>query len=493
MSDIDRSAPIPIYYQLKLLLLRQIEEGELRPGDKIPTEEELCHQYNISRTPVRQALSELNQEGVLVRKVRHGTFVANPEAHTINLRVVVPDRRWCSPLEFAADMWNKNNPKSLIQLEFDTVPLSKLHDRLALLVAQGQAPDISILDSVWIAEFAHHRYLYALAEIQPEWALAMQQGLHPAFLAANSYQGEQYAVPTNVDVSVLWYRRDWLEAEGLAPPQSWQDLINVGLHFRRPEVQTHYELRTSPLVFAGGLAGGETTTYQLLPLFWSTGANIIDGGNVVLHSKATFRTLTFLKDLIYGKAIVSPEVVQLPWDGPLRAFARGHAALAFGGTYENFLIQKHAGWTMQDFLMRVGFVPIPAGPEGSPVSLMGGMTYGIYRQTQHPKEALALLRLALTPSILKSFSLQTGQNVAYIPIAQSIRSEEDEFLKRTVSLFDYARSRPSLATHNRVSEQFARMVEIVLTNQSTVEDAMYDTAERISGITGLPTASTNYV
>ena len=268
MPDIDRSVPIPIYYQLKTMLLRQIEAGELRPGDKIPTEIELCEQYNISRTPVQQALRELEREGVLVRKVRHGTFVAYPEAQSITLQVVIPDRRWRSPLEEAAGIWNENHPESMLQLEFDTVPLAKLHDRLALLVAQGQAPDISILDSVWIAEFAHRRYLYTPTELEPEVSVEMQQGLYPAFLAINSYQGKQYAIPTTADVSLLWYRRDWLDAEELAPPQTWDDLVEIGHYFRQPEIQARYGLRDSSLVFAGGQAGGETTTYQLLPLFW---------------------------------------------------------------------------------------------------------------------------------------------------------------------------------------------------------------------------------
>ncbi|MEJ2557294.1 MAG: winged helix-turn-helix domain-containing protein, partial [Anaerolineae bacterium] len=68
MADIDRSLPIPLYYQLKTLIKKQIELGELRPGDKVPTEAELCERYDISRTPVREALLDLVREGLLVRR-----------------------------------------------------------------------------------------------------------------------------------------------------------------------------------------------------------------------------------------------------------------------------------------------------------------------------------------------------------------------------------------------------------------------------------------
>jgi DNA-binding GntR family transcriptional regulator len=51
--------PIPPYFQLKTLLLDAILGGEYRPGDRLPTEHELCRRYGISRTPVSRALSEL--------------------------------------------------------------------------------------------------------------------------------------------------------------------------------------------------------------------------------------------------------------------------------------------------------------------------------------------------------------------------------------------------------------------------------------------------
>ena len=42
MAIIDRNSAIPLYYQLKLYFKKQIETGELRVGDQLPTEAELC-------------------------------------------------------------------------------------------------------------------------------------------------------------------------------------------------------------------------------------------------------------------------------------------------------------------------------------------------------------------------------------------------------------------------------------------------------------------
>jgi len=70
--SIDPKQPIPLYYQLKTLLLEEILSGRYDPADRLPTEHELCEQYAISRTPVSRALSELAEEGVLLRHRRRG-------------------------------------------------------------------------------------------------------------------------------------------------------------------------------------------------------------------------------------------------------------------------------------------------------------------------------------------------------------------------------------------------------------------------------------
>jgi GntR family transcriptional regulator len=76
---LDDEGYIPYYVQLKNALRKKIETGELSPGDKLPSEPELCRIYGISRSVARQALKELAYEGLAVRKQGKGTFVASPK------------------------------------------------------------------------------------------------------------------------------------------------------------------------------------------------------------------------------------------------------------------------------------------------------------------------------------------------------------------------------------------------------------------------------
>lgn len=73
---IKKDSPIPIYYQLQELLKALIDKGELMPGDVIPTEREYAEKFHISRMTVRQALTQLVNEGYLHRIQGKGTFVS---------------------------------------------------------------------------------------------------------------------------------------------------------------------------------------------------------------------------------------------------------------------------------------------------------------------------------------------------------------------------------------------------------------------------------
>lgn len=56
-----------------------IEEGELKPGNRIPSETELCERYGISRITARKAIDDLAREGYLQKVPGKGTFVSTPK------------------------------------------------------------------------------------------------------------------------------------------------------------------------------------------------------------------------------------------------------------------------------------------------------------------------------------------------------------------------------------------------------------------------------
>jgi len=76
---ISRYLPTPLYAQLKDSILKALSEGILKPGDKLPTEEELCERFSISRPVIRQAYSELISSGIISRVKGKGSFIREKE------------------------------------------------------------------------------------------------------------------------------------------------------------------------------------------------------------------------------------------------------------------------------------------------------------------------------------------------------------------------------------------------------------------------------
>ena len=73
---INRDADTPLWMQLKSILQSQIQSGELLPDSRLYSEHELCKMYGVSRTVVREALSELVHDRYIYRIQGKGTFIS---------------------------------------------------------------------------------------------------------------------------------------------------------------------------------------------------------------------------------------------------------------------------------------------------------------------------------------------------------------------------------------------------------------------------------
>jgi ABC-type glycerol-3-phosphate transport system substrate-binding protein/DNA-binding transcriptional regulator YhcF (GntR family) len=489
---VDRTSPVPIAVQLEQLISRQIADGELAPGERLPTEFELSEQLGISRRPIGSAFRQLVARGLVIRHPGRGSFVA-PNAWTAeklraaeDLSVVVPDERWCWPLQQAAALWNDEHPDRPVRLRFRIIGPVQLREQIARSVAEGSASDISVADSVWVAEFAERGYLLSLSAIDPELAGAITADLVPPLRTQSTFHGEIYAIPGDADFALVWYRKDWFAAEGIAAPRTWDEWLACLRHFQKPVVRQRYAIRDHAFAFAGGAEAGEATTYQLLPLLWSAGADVIADHEVVLNSPAARAAVAFLTDLVRKYGVASPEVTRMPWNGPALAIAAGAAAMTIGGSYEGRSIRAAAGWQEPEFLDRIGFTPIPAGPGGRQATVLGGLSYTIFRQSQHPQLALELVARANRPDVLKDYCAVTGQHAATISATRALEHAHEPFLTGTATLFAHARPRWPIPEYTRVSLQLQRMFESAILGELDPAESVARAATVIAGITGLP-------
>lgn len=79
--ELDRSSPVPLYYQVAQVFEKAIMDGQLKPGDRFENELALASRLNLSRPTTRRAIQELVDKGLLVRKRGVGTQVVQTRVH----------------------------------------------------------------------------------------------------------------------------------------------------------------------------------------------------------------------------------------------------------------------------------------------------------------------------------------------------------------------------------------------------------------------------
>lgn len=207
------AGPMPLYQQLKQRLRADIARGTYRPGDRLPAEPELIQQFGVSRITVRQALSDLEAEGLVIRRHGKGTFVAERRVvqHLVRLTDFVEDMQMAglSPssrvLAFTREDADGETAAALVlppQTEVVRV------DRLRLANGQPIAYDTTWLPlrygALLHAEELTSETIYHILETR--YAIPIEQGVF-SFTAASATPSLAAALEIRVGVALLVIER----------------------------------------------------------------------------------------------------------------------------------------------------------------------------------------------------------------------------------------------------------------------------------------------
>ncbi|MCU1262379.1 MAG: transcriptional regulator, GntR family [Bryobacterales bacterium] len=77
-AALDRNLYVPLYHQLKEILLNDIRSGKLKPDDRLPSEDQVAAVYGVSIITVRRTLTDLAAAGYIRRERGRGTFISHP-------------------------------------------------------------------------------------------------------------------------------------------------------------------------------------------------------------------------------------------------------------------------------------------------------------------------------------------------------------------------------------------------------------------------------
>lgn len=309
------------------------------------------------------------------------------------------DMIWGGPTYPAAaqalvDKYNAEHPD--VQVVYRSVPWTNWYETFVTAIASGSAPDISTGAGFQAVQ------LYDQGAIMPVDEVVAQldaSDFAPGALDALRYDDHYVGLPWAVDLRVLFYRKDVLEAAGVAVPTNWEEF--------RAAAKTLTADGKFGLVSSGDSGG----MHWILASSINNGGGLFDAdGNAALNGERTTEALQYLTDLKTDGS-VNPASVGYVNDDARGSFFRGEAAFLLNGP----LLPDQAG----DVKDQIGIVPPMQALHGDVGTVYWVNNIMVYNQTEHPAETMAFLKWWSDNAL----PLWTEGKAGNLPARQSIQAD----------------------------------------------------------------------
>jgi trehalose/maltose transport system substrate-binding protein len=330
----------------------------------------------------------------------------------------------------------------------------------ASLLAGDPSFDLVYMDVTWTSKFAAAGWLRPLDDAFDADARAT---FLPAALEAGIYRGHLYRVPVRTDVGVLYYRKDWLDAAGLAPPQTFDELATIARRLQKPPERWGF-------VWQGKQYEGLICDF--LEVLHGEGGFWIDPATleVGLDRPEAITALRFLAGTRAGPDPISPPgVTTYQEEESRRLFQDGRAVFLRNWPYVWRLSQREDS----PLRGRVGVVPMVHAKGRPSAGTLGGWGLGISAFSRHPDLALAFIRHTTTLESQRLLCEPTG----YAPSLRAAYSDPalraaNPFLDDLLEIHAGAVPRPIVPRYALASDILQRRLSAALAGAMPPEAAL---------------------
>jgi len=332
------------------------------------------------------------------------------------------------------------------------------------LNAWADDPDILQLDVIWTPEFAAAGWVLPLSRFAPD-----TDDFFPATLRANTWQGELHALPWFVDVGMLYWRSDLLDA----PPASLDEVLAAARREQRAGRVRH------GWVWQGARYEGLVTVFVEM-LAAHGGAILDDAGRVVVDSPAAVRALTALTDAVEA-GITPREALSWQEEQTRFAFQNGRALFMRNWPYAAPLLEDPEESSVAGAF---GVAALPPAPGGRASAALGGSQLAINARSDVPEAAWEVIAYLAHPDRMRERARRLGQYPPR-PSLYADGSLADALAippERVRAIIEAAIPRPVTPLYTELSGRLQVRLHRALTGQSTPEDALAGAASDLRAL-----------
>ncbi|MDO5286621.1 MAG: ABC transporter substrate-binding protein [Actinomycetia bacterium] len=369
------------------------------------------------------------------------------------------------------DRWNKDHPDEKVTLQELSENADEQRQQMVNNATSkgGSGYTVLSVDLVWTAEFAANGYLEELPADQ-----LPTQGYLRSAVDSGTYFNKLYAFPATSDAAMLYYRKDLLDAAGLQPPKTWD------------------ELKAACAKVKGAVAGidcygGQLQKYEGLTCNIAEMVNSAGGEFLTADGKPTVNTEKAVAGVTWAvEALKDGTIPQasLTWkeEESRKAFQDGKLVFHRNWAYAYALGAKTDGSSA--VAGKFGVAPIP-GMSGPGVSTLGGHNMGISKFAKNKGTALAFIKWYNSPENQKLNTVATSQ----APTWEALYTDPEltgkfEYLPVLQQSITTAKSRPKVVKYGDATQAIQDASYAALNGQKEPKAAMDELQTKLEGLTG---------
>jgi len=322
--------------------------------------------------------------------------------------------------DFAA-AFVEENPD--VEVNVTAVPWDAAHDKIATAIAGGTTPDVAMIGTTWMGEFA------ATGALEPTPDLIDPAAFFEGAWETTNVGGTNYGVPWYVETRVLYYRTD-LVAEA---PTDWAGLTAMA-----------EEAVAAGATYGVNLQPGQEGAWQtFMPFAWQAGAQVVndDATEFTLDSPEMVEALTYYQSLF--TAGLAP--TDLP-EGSLEPdFMAGKIASFVSGPWHVGILKELDAAGMEN----VALAPLPAGEQEA--SFIGGANLAVFEATDNRDAAWKFVEWLSQPEVQVAWYSEVSDLPAVASAWEDPAIADDPYLTVFGGQLETAVAPPSIPTWEEVA------------------------------------------
>lgn len=353
-----------------------------------------------------------------------------------------------------------------VDIDLITYPYVELQDKLLLAASSDAAPDVLLLDQIWVAQYAGAGFVDSIDDRMAAADIASADYFTGAW-DSGFYDGSQYTVPFDVGVwALMYYNKDMFEAAGLdpdTPPETWDEL------FAAAETLTD-----APNQYGIGswVGSGDAPNCLFDALTFSGGGQVLDAttGKAAVNSPEGVAALeAYQRMLEYG---ADGAIARSAEDG-LSLFTSEKAAITFYGEWGQDTIATRS----PDLNYGVALLPVPDG--GTSVGCFGGFNLGISSNSDNKDLAWEFIQYASGFDKQQEITMLTP---AHQEAAAEYLDENRQYPDVILQQLEQASFRPLIPNYPEFADIQRVAIERTLLGEESAQDALDTAVEDMNSI-----------